>query len=168
MFHQRLLLKLKAHGIGDDVIIKWTDKWLTDRRQRVVEDGETSSKKSVCEHKHGCRRSAVTYNCRQHQDKETKTVFSNKIMNDNGKAFTNRYTRYTRLKTKRLSNKCRSRLLYYSLYISLGLSLLPCRVVLLEFRCFASSGNFRPRAIHWSIHVYFQLIRLVSHDDCSV
>lgn len=89
MFHQRLLLKLKAHG--DDVIIKWTEKWLPDRRQRVVEDGETSSKKSVCEHKHGCRHSAVTHNCRQHQDKDTKTVFSNKIMNDNGKAFTNRY-----------------------------------------------------------------------------
>ena len=29
--HQRLLLKLKAHGIGNDVI-NWTEKWLTHRR----------------------------------------------------------------------------------------------------------------------------------------
>ena len=40
--HQRLLLKLKAHGIGDG-IIDWTEKWLTDRRQRVVVDGEVSN-----------------------------------------------------------------------------------------------------------------------------
>ena len=33
--HQRLLLKLKAHGIGNDVI-KWIEKWLTHRRQRVI------------------------------------------------------------------------------------------------------------------------------------
>ena len=30
--HQRLILKLKAHGIGDDVI-NWTETWLTHRRQ---------------------------------------------------------------------------------------------------------------------------------------
>ena len=35
--HQRLLLKLKDHGIGDD-IINWIEQWLTDRRQRVVVD----------------------------------------------------------------------------------------------------------------------------------
>ena len=37
--HQRLLLigKLKAHGIGNDVIT-WIEKWLTQRRQRVVVD----------------------------------------------------------------------------------------------------------------------------------
>ena len=29
--HQRLLLKLKAHGIGNDVI-NWIEKWLTHRR----------------------------------------------------------------------------------------------------------------------------------------
>ena len=29
--HQRLLLKLKAHGIGND-IINWVEKWLIDRR----------------------------------------------------------------------------------------------------------------------------------------
>ena len=37
--HKRLLLKLKAHGIRDG-IINWIDQWLTDRRQRVVVDGE--------------------------------------------------------------------------------------------------------------------------------
>ena len=32
--HQRLLLKLKAHSIGDS-ITDWIEQWLTDRRQRV-------------------------------------------------------------------------------------------------------------------------------------
>ena len=31
--HQRLLLKLNAHGIGNDVI-NWIEKWLTHKRQR--------------------------------------------------------------------------------------------------------------------------------------
>ena len=44
--HQRLLLKLKAHGIGDG-ITDWIEQWLTDRRQRVVGDGEVSNWKSV-------------------------------------------------------------------------------------------------------------------------
>ena len=44
--HQRLLLKLKAHGIGN-VMINWIEKWLIDRRQRVVVDGEVSNWKSV-------------------------------------------------------------------------------------------------------------------------
>ena len=44
--HQRLILKLKAHGIGNDVI-KWIEKWLTHRRQRVIVDGEISNWKSV-------------------------------------------------------------------------------------------------------------------------
>ena len=35
MPHQRPILKLKAHGIGDG-IIDWIEKWLTDRRQRVL------------------------------------------------------------------------------------------------------------------------------------
>ena len=43
--HQKLLLKLKAHGIGDG-IIDWIEQWLTDRKQRVV-DGEVSNWKSV-------------------------------------------------------------------------------------------------------------------------
>ena len=44
--HQRLILKLKSHGMGNS-IINWIEKWLTDRRQRVVVDGEVSSWKSV-------------------------------------------------------------------------------------------------------------------------
>ena len=44
--HQRLLLKLKAHGI-EDSITDWIEQWLTDRRQRVVVDGEVSNWKSV-------------------------------------------------------------------------------------------------------------------------
>ena len=44
--HQRLLLQLKAHGIGDG-IIDWIEQWLIDRRQRVVIDGEVSNRKSV-------------------------------------------------------------------------------------------------------------------------
>ena len=44
--HQRLLLKLKAHGIGDS-ITDWIEQWLTDRRQRVVVNGEVSNWKSV-------------------------------------------------------------------------------------------------------------------------
>ena len=46
MPHQRLLLKLKAHGIGNDVI-NWIEKWLTHRRQRVIVDGKISNWKSV-------------------------------------------------------------------------------------------------------------------------
>ena len=40
--HQRLLLKLKAHGI-EVSIIDWIGQLLTDRRQRVVVDGEVSN-----------------------------------------------------------------------------------------------------------------------------
>ena len=43
--HQRLLLKLKPHGIGNDVI-NWIEKWLTHKRQRVTVDGEISNWKS--------------------------------------------------------------------------------------------------------------------------
>ena len=46
MPHPRLLLKLKAHGIGNDVI-NWREKWLTHRNQRVIVDGEISNRKSV-------------------------------------------------------------------------------------------------------------------------
>ena len=42
--HQRL--KLKSHGMGYS-IINWIEQWLTERRQRVVVDGEVSSWKSV-------------------------------------------------------------------------------------------------------------------------
>ena len=44
--HQRLILKLKSHGMGNS-IINWIEQWLTDRRQRVVVEGEVSSWKSV-------------------------------------------------------------------------------------------------------------------------
>ena len=40
--HQRLLLKLNAHGIGNDVI-NWIENWLKHRRQRVILDGEISN-----------------------------------------------------------------------------------------------------------------------------
>ena len=43
--HQILILKLKSHGMGNS-IINWIEQWLTDRRQRVVIDGEVSSLKS--------------------------------------------------------------------------------------------------------------------------
>ena len=46
MPHQRLLLKLKAHDIGNGMI-NWIEKWLIDRRQRVLLDGEISNWKSV-------------------------------------------------------------------------------------------------------------------------
>ena len=41
-----LILKLKSHGMGNS-IINWIEQWLTDRKQRVVVDGEVSSWKSV-------------------------------------------------------------------------------------------------------------------------
>ena len=44
--HQRLILKLKSHGMGNS-IINGIEQWLTDRKQRVVVDGEVSSWKSV-------------------------------------------------------------------------------------------------------------------------
>ena len=44
--HQRLILKLKSHGMGNS-IINWIEQWLTDRKQTVVVDGEVSSWKSV-------------------------------------------------------------------------------------------------------------------------
>ena len=44
--HQRLILKLTPHGMGNS-IINWIEQWLPDRRQRVVVDGEVSNWKSV-------------------------------------------------------------------------------------------------------------------------
>ena len=44
--HQRLILKLKSHGMGNS-IINWIEQCLKDRRQRVVVDGEVSSWKPV-------------------------------------------------------------------------------------------------------------------------
>ena len=44
--HQRLLIKLKACGIGES-IISWIQARLTDRRQRVIVEGEISNWKLV-------------------------------------------------------------------------------------------------------------------------
>ena len=44
--HQRVLFKLKAHDIGNDVI-NWIEKWLTHGKQRVIVDGDISNWKSV-------------------------------------------------------------------------------------------------------------------------
>ena len=44
--HKRLLLKLQAHGIGG-ILAKWIESWLTDREQRVVLNGCTSSWSAV-------------------------------------------------------------------------------------------------------------------------
>ena len=41
VLHQRFLVKLKAHVTGDGVI-NLIEKWLTDRRQRAIVDGEIS------------------------------------------------------------------------------------------------------------------------------
>ena len=42
MPHQILLLKLNAHCI-ENVLVNWIEKWLIDRRQNVVVDGEVSN-----------------------------------------------------------------------------------------------------------------------------
>ena len=44
--HQRIIFKLKSHCIGIN-IINWIEQWLSDRRQRVVVDGEVSNWKPV-------------------------------------------------------------------------------------------------------------------------
>ena len=44
--HQRVLFKLKAHDIGNDVI-NWIEKCLTHGKQRVIVDGDISNWKSV-------------------------------------------------------------------------------------------------------------------------
>lgn len=40
--HKRLLIKLKAHGIGEGLCF-WIENWLTNRKQRVVINGEASA-----------------------------------------------------------------------------------------------------------------------------
>jgi len=46
--HQRFILKLMVHGIGNGMI-NWLEKWLIDR-QRVEVVGEASNWKSVLEY----------------------------------------------------------------------------------------------------------------------
>ena len=41
-----VLLNLKTHGIGNDVI-NWMEKWFTHRRQRAIVDGDMSNWKPV-------------------------------------------------------------------------------------------------------------------------
>ena len=41
MTHERLLLKLKAMGIGS-LVANWIESWLSDRKQRVVINGKCS------------------------------------------------------------------------------------------------------------------------------
>ena len=43
---QRHILKLKSHGL-EISIINWIEQWLSNRRQRVVVDGEVSNWKPV-------------------------------------------------------------------------------------------------------------------------
>ena len=58
--HQRLILKLKSHGMGNS-IVNWIEQWLTDRRQRVVVDGEVSSWKSVSSANWICTRAYFSF-----------------------------------------------------------------------------------------------------------
>ena len=44
--HKRLVEKLKAHGIKGE-IVTWIEEWLTDRKQRVVVNGENSEWEQV-------------------------------------------------------------------------------------------------------------------------
>ena len=44
--HQRLLITLKAYGIGESMI-HWIQAWLTDRRERVIVEGDISNWKPV-------------------------------------------------------------------------------------------------------------------------
>ena len=44
--HQRLLIKLKSHGMGESVV-NWVGGWLSGRKQRVVVEGEESSWRPV-------------------------------------------------------------------------------------------------------------------------
>ena len=44
--HKQLLVKLRGYGL-DDNIISWIESWLSNRRQRVVLNGCTSSRSEV-------------------------------------------------------------------------------------------------------------------------
>ena len=44
--HSRLLMKLAAHGINENVM-KWIEGWLCGRRQRVVLNGQVSERKDI-------------------------------------------------------------------------------------------------------------------------
>ena len=66
--HQRLKLKLKSHGMGKS-IINWIERWLTDRRLRVVVEGmfqilETSFELGTTRI---CTRAYLVFNIHVHQ-----------------------------------------------------------------------------------------------------
>ena len=44
--HQRLLIKLKSHGMGVN-IVQWIQNWLTDRKQRLSVEGGSSAWNAV-------------------------------------------------------------------------------------------------------------------------
>lgn len=44
--HRRLILKLKSHGVSGD-LLRWIQDWLSDRKQRVVLNGNCSTWKKV-------------------------------------------------------------------------------------------------------------------------
>jgi len=44
--HKRLAMKLAAHGI-DGELLRWIMNWLSDRRQRVVQNGQCSAWRDV-------------------------------------------------------------------------------------------------------------------------
>ena len=44
--HQRLLIKLKSHGV-EGKLLKWLEDWLSERKQRVVINGKSSSWRDV-------------------------------------------------------------------------------------------------------------------------
>ena len=44
--HQRLLIKLKSHGVADK-LLKWLEDWLSERKQRVVINGKASNWRDV-------------------------------------------------------------------------------------------------------------------------
>ena len=45
--HRRLLNKLQFYGVRGPVL-HWISSWLTDRHQRVIVDGESSSAHNIC------------------------------------------------------------------------------------------------------------------------
>ena len=44
--HQRLLIKLKSHGVAGK-LLKWLEDWLSERKQRVVINGKASNWRDV-------------------------------------------------------------------------------------------------------------------------
>jgi len=45
--HRRLMMKLEAHGIDGD-IIKWIGNWLSDKKQKVMLNGQNFVRLESC------------------------------------------------------------------------------------------------------------------------